>query len=191
MTLACLGTEPLVPPFAQKSAHKPDADLEDFMLRANPIVLTTPPLLAMVPQRTPKAVVRAHVDAWVDTWSSEACPNDMEALRPLLGAGRLNMMSDFGADIAVSDSFNTYQAVWMPVLQETFRSWQLALASGVEIRTSVSLASAAYFTLFEGETHEGTTMVQRQAVSAVWEMQSGEWRLVQEHTSVDSEGRMT
>ncbi len=160
------------------------------MPRANPIVLTTPPLLAMVPQRTPEAAVHARVDAWVDAWSSDACPNDMEALRPLLGAGRLNMMSDFGSDIAASDSFDTYQSVWMPVLQDTFRSWQLAIASDVEIRTSASLASAAYFTLFEGETHEGTTMVQRQAVSAVWEMQSGEWRLVQEHTSVDSEGRM-
>lgn len=160
------------------------------MPRAHSILPATPPLLGIVPRRASEEVVRGRVGEWVDGWSSEACPTDMEALRPLMGKSNLNMMSDFGSDIAISDSFDAYQSVWMPVLLDTFRSWQLALASDVDIRASQTLASAAYFTLFEVETHEGTSMVQRQAVSSVWEMQSGEWRLVQEHTSVDAEGRM-
>ena len=160
------------------------------MPRVYSIPSAQPRMLAMVPHRTPEAVVRGRIDAWVDAWSSDACATDMEVLRPLMGKGPLNMMSDFGSDIALSDSFDTYQAIWMPVLRETFRSWQVAIASDVDIRASQSLASAAYFTLFEGETHEGTAMIQRQAVTAVWEIQDGEWRLVQEHTSVDSEGRM-
>ncbi|KDA04341.1 nuclear transport factor 2 family protein [Hyphomonas oceanitis] len=160
------------------------------MTPAYPVRDDTPAFLAMVSRRAPEAVVRDCVDAWVYAWSSDACTTDMEVLRPLMGEGNLNMMSDFGSDIALSDSFDTYQAVWMPVLRETFRSWQLGIASDVDIRASQSLASAAYFTLFEGETHEGTSMIQRQAVSAVWEIQNGEWRLVQEHTSIDSEGRM-
>lgn len=160
------------------------------MPRAHTVLDDTSAFLAMLTQSAPEAIVRNRVDAWVDTWSSDACAKDMEALRPLMGEGNLNMMSDFGSDIAVSNSFETYQDVWMPVLRETFSSWQLELASDVDIRASQGLASAAYFTLFEGETHEGTSMVQRQAVSAVWEIQSGQWRLVQEHTSVDSEGRM-
>jgi ketosteroid isomerase-like protein len=168
----------------------PDAELETRMPRAEMMLPANAPFLAMVPRRSPEAAVRDRVNAWCNAWSSETCATDMETLRPLLGKGALHMMNDFGSDIALSDSFDTYQAVWMPVLPDTFRNWHLVLASDVDLRVSQSLASAAYFTVFEGETHQGTRMVQRQAVSTVWEMQGGEWRLVHEHTSIDSEGRM-
>ena len=160
------------------------------MQRAYPLLPAIPPFLAMVPHRAPEEVVRDRVEAWVDAWSSEACGADMEALRPLMGTGKLTMMSDFGSDMVVSQSFEDYQALWMPILSDTFRNWQVTLASDVDIHASPSLAAAAYFTVFEGDTHQATAMVQRQAVSSVWKVEEGEWRLVQAHTSVDSEGRM-
>lgn len=160
------------------------------MQRAYPLLPAIPPFLAMGPHRTPEEVVRDRVETWVDTWSSEAIGADMEALRPLMCTGKLTMMSDFGSDMAVSQSFEDYQALWMPILSDTFRNWQVTLASDVDIHASSSLAAASYFTVFEGETHQATGMVQRQAVSSVWKVHDCEWRLVQEHTSVDSEGRM-
>ena len=189
---AMRGTGPPVPRLLRDGIFAKPKELETLM--GAPILdlnqSNIRPAKVMSHGSAPDAqALRQRVKDWCRSWPEGNRGGVFTRRASLAADSGIQLLSDFGKDVAISNSLTEYKALWRPILNDTFRNWDFRIVTPIDLRQTEEMAAVTFFASLNGTTHDDQEMSQLNAVSQIWQKISGDWQLVHEHTSVHSEGR--
>lgn len=153
-------------------------------------IQTGTPVHARLPL-APSGLVRTRIREWIDACNNADGTFDIRDLQPFYAEGSVKLLSDFGSDVEVSDSFAEYAALWAPVLKECFESWTIMPVGEVEVDAQPSMASASFILRMDGRTCEEQIVTTHYAMSQVWQRRGGRWVITLSHSTINAEGWST
>lgn len=128
-----------------------------------------------------QSVVEA-TQTYLDAWTFEA-PVSWEPFRSVFMAGEdeILVVDNFGNDVTVLNSVDSYIETWEPVVASVWQSLNTT-AEDLTIFAEEELAVSTFILVANGEKVDGSSGSLKQRATLVWRRNdNNDWRVVREH----------